>query len=451
MLRDAQVKNAQHRPPLFSDRSFWGIISTQFLGAFNDNLYKQLMLLLALPVALAADAATADVTVGQVTEQADVQGWAAAIFALPFVLFSGFAGYLSDRYSKTPIIVWCKYAEIAIMGLGLLAFQMYGLFGQTGTWIVLFLMATQSSFFGPGKYGILPELFAHHDLARANALMLMSTFLAIILGTVAAGLLKQMMGGHSAEQLVSGLAICILIAIVGTLTARMIRLTPPANPQLRLSLDCWGVSRDMLALFRQDRTLLAAIMVSSVFWLVSGLAVPTVNRLGMEQLAVGEFKTSILVAGVGLGIMFGSPLASSICRSRLGNSAVNIGLGGIFVSLALLGMWSGQHHVLGYWGSLIGLISVGVFAAIFSIPVMVFLQSRPPMRLKGRLIATMNQANFVGILLAGPLYQLFEWLAGTVQCPISSVFWMMGALVLPFALFYRLDTRTPSDLAAVEN
>jgi acyl-[acyl-carrier-protein]-phospholipid O-acyltransferase/long-chain-fatty-acid--[acyl-carrier-protein] ligase len=88
------------------------------------------------------------------------------------------------------------------------------------------------------------------------------------------------------------------------------------------------------------------------------------------------------------------------------------------------------------------LIGVGVFASIFSIPVMVFLQSRPPRELKGRLIATMNQANFMGILLAGPLYQLFEWLSGQFGWPISSVFWMMAALVLPFAVVYRLETRT---------
>ena len=78
--------------------------------------------------------------------------------------------------------------------------------------------------------------------------------------------------------------------------------------------------------------------------------------------------------------------------------AVNIGLGGIFASLLLLGFWQGQQQWLGYWGSMVSLISVGIFAAVFSIPVMVFLQSRPPAHLKGRLIATMNQANFVGIL-----------------------------------------------------
>lgn len=438
---DIQASNkpsdAVDRPPLFRDRSFWAMATTQFLGAFNDNLYKQLMLLLALPAAVVAGA-----EVAEAAKQSDVQGWASLVFALPFVLFSGFAGFLSDRFTKTPIIFLCKVAEIAVMILGLLAFWFYGVFGQTGTWIVLFLMGTQSSFFGPSKYGVLPELFRYQDLARANALILMSTFLAIILGIVAAGFLKEFLGGDSAEQLWMGLVLCILIAIVGTLTARMIRKTPPAHPDLSLRLDSWGVSKEMARHFRTDRPLLAAIFVSSIFWLVSGLAVPTVNRLGVDQLGVGETKTSILTACVGLGIMLGSPLASMICRSRMGNAAVNIGLSGIVACLLVLGIWKDQTQVIGYWGSLVSLIGLGIFAAIFSIPVMVFLQSRPPTHLKGRLIATMNQANFLGILLAGPLYQVFERLAGGMNWPISSVFWMMAAFVFPLAVFYRLDSKT---------
>ena len=83
------------------------------------------------------------------------------------VLFSGFAGFLSDRYRKTPIIRWCKAGEVLVMFLGLIAFAMYGSLGMTGTWVVLFLMGTQSAFFGPGKYGVLPELF-REGLAGAS-------------------------------------------------------------------------------------------------------------------------------------------------------------------------------------------------------------------------------------------------------------------------------------------
>src|SRR5205823_13551485 len=147
------VLNA-HSSPLFRDRSFWGMTATQFLGAFNDNLFKQLMLLLAIPVGAAA------------TQKADQQGLATMIFSLPFVLFSGFAGWLSDRYSKRTVIVACKVAEIGIMLLGVLGFLSYARTGYAGLLLVLWCMGMHSAFFGPGKYGILPELFPEKDLPR---------------------------------------------------------------------------------------------------------------------------------------------------------------------------------------------------------------------------------------------------------------------------------------------
>jgi len=155
---------------LFKDRSFWGVVITQFLGAFNDNLYKQLMLLMAIP------------GVGALI-QGDRQGWATTVFSLPFVLLSSTAGYLADRYSKSQIITICKIAEIAITLLAVTAFWFYGNIGDYGTWTVLVLMGTHSAFFGPSKYGILPELFRDKYLPRANGLILMTTFLAIIFGS----------------------------------------------------------------------------------------------------------------------------------------------------------------------------------------------------------------------------------------------------------------------------
>ncbi|MEZ6137269.1 MAG: MFS transporter [Pirellulaceae bacterium] len=422
---------------LMADRSFWGMLCTQFLGAFNDNLYKQLMLLLAIP-AVVAGAAAADAS-----GDADVQGWATLVFSIPFVLFSGFAGYISDRYAKTPIIVICKIAEIAVMFLGLLAFYYYDLLGMTGTWIVLFLMGTQSAFFGPGKYGVLPELFAPKDLPRANGLILMTTFLAIIFGTVLAGRLKDALAGAdgSAHSLWIGLLVCVGIAIAGTMTSLLVRKTPPAQPDIRLTADCWGVSRDVYQMLSRDRILLLAVLVSSVFWLVSGITVPVVNRLGLGMLGADATNTSNLTASIAIGIMFGALGASWLCRKGFGDRCVNWGLWGIFVSLVALGLWNGNQHVLGYWGSAIALIAMGVFAAIFAIPIQVFLQDRPPANLKGRMIATMNQANFIGILISGPLYQVFEATSRWLGWPICSVFWMMGLLILPVAIFYRLDSQ----------
>ncbi len=352
---------------VLKSQSFWGMTATQFLGAFNDNLYKQLMLLLA------------------VNAGTDTQGWATFVFSLPFVLASGYAGFLSDRFSKSRIIVLCKYAEILIATLGLLAFYYYDLLSFWGTWTVLFLMGTHSAFFGPGKYGILPELFHKNELPRANGIILMTTFLAIIFGTVAAGGLKVLVSGpgEATSSLWLCSLACIVVGVLGTCTAQLIRYVPPAQPQIRYTNDVWLISHEVYDVLKKDRILLSALLVSCVFWLVSGITVPTVNRLGLTMLKVDEMQTSILAAAIALGIMPGALLSSFLCRKGYGDRLVTVGFWGLFVSVLALGSWSGDAHLLGFGGSVAVLIFMGVFAAFLAIPLQVFLQSRPPSNLKG--------------------------------------------------------------------
>lgn len=431
----SEETNKDHLPPLLKDRSFWGLALTQFLGAFNDNVFKQIVLLLALPVAAGA---------GAMQNSEDMQGWATFVFSLPFVLFSGFAGYLSDRFSKTPIIVYCKVAEIVIMLLGMIAFYYYGSWGWLGTWTVLFLMATQSAFFGPGKYGMLPELFRASDLPKANGLILMSTFLAIIFGVTFAGKLMTWLVGKdmaATDRLWIGSLICIVIAVVGTLTSLMIRKTPIAQPNAKLSADAFGLNNDIISLLRKDKPLLIALLVSCVFWMVASIAMPAVNRVGVNMLALDMESTSILVGMIAVGIMVGAPLGGFLCRVLPSHRAVTLGLWGIVICLVLLGFWKGNALFLSVNLTRVVLILLGISAAIYSIPLQVFLQERPPNQLKGRMIATMNQANFLGMMMAGPLYQLFLQIAKWLNYPVSSVFWMIGIMVVPLAIFYRMGDK----------
>ncbi len=424
------------RSKLLADKSFWGINFTQFLGAFNDNVFKQLVLLLALPA----------VVEGAANNKAseDMQGWATLVFSLPFVLFSGFAGFLSDRFSKTPIIVLSKVAEILIMFLGLLAFLFYDRFGMLGTWSVLFLMATQSAFFGPGKYGLLPELFRPTDLPRANGLILMATFLAIIFGVVFAGTLFDfLVRNGDASGLWIGSLFCVAIAIAGTCTSLLIRTTGAAQPNAKLSWGDFGISREMIQLLGRDRPLLIALLVSCVFWMVSTIAMPTVNRLGFDMLNLDKGQTGVLVGMIAIGIMLGAPLGGWLCQKLASHRVITIGLWGIVAALALLGVWvQGNQLWLSANACRLALILLGISAAVYSIPLQVYLQERPPSELKGRMIATMNQANFLGMMLAGPIYQFFEFVSRSMGWPISSIFWMLGLMVLPLALFYRMGERS---------
>jgi MFS family permease len=412
-------------PPLPRDASFWGMAVTQFLGAFNDNLFKQLILLLATPTAAELAAGTAT----------DRQGIAQIVFASSFLMFSGVAGFLSDRFSKRPVIILSKVAEIVVMLLGMIGFLYYDRAGVAGLFFVLFLMGAQSAFFGPSKYGILPEMLRRRDLPSANGIFLMLTFLAIIFGTAAAGFLLTHFGG----RVWIGSLVCVAIAVVGTLTSLAVRRVPVAQPDLKYGgLSSWGIAGDILRLLRQDRQLMWAIVVVSLFWMVGGIVQQTVNALGKTQLRLEDQQTSMLAASIGLGIAIGCALGGYLSRGRVSRAVVVTGAAGLFATLVLMSLPGGEHqHLLGYGGSIPALVVMGVFTGMFIVPVQVALQSRPPRTEKGRMIATMNQFSWIGIILGAILYQLCIAVLDATGWPRSSIFAVAAALMLPVVLLYR--------------
>ncbi|MCC7476178.1 MAG: MFS transporter [Pirellulales bacterium] len=425
------VGEHDHLPSLYRDTSFVGMAVTQFLGAFNDNVFKQLILLLATP------------TVAQVKEGSatDLQSQAQFVFAASFLIFSGFAGFLSDRFSKRPIVILSKVAEIACMLFGAIGFYFYSYIGLSGMFVVLFLMGTQSAFFGPSKYGILPEMLRPSDLPRANGIFLMLTFLAIIFGMALAGGLRELLGN---EMWIASLA-CVGIAVLGTATSFWVRPAPVAQPDLQYSWSCWMISRDTLALLRKDRELLGAIIVVAMFWLVGSMVLQTVNALGKSQLGLNELFTSILAASIGIGTAVGCILGGYLSHNRVNRNVVVGGAFGTVAMLALLALPGGEHrHLLGFYGSIPVLILMGVFSGMFIVPVQVALQSRPPREEKGRMIATMNQLSWIGVILGALIYSICLWGLQYTGGPRSHIFGAMALLMLPVALFYRpSDERLP--------
>jgi len=432
-------------PSLYADRSFWGMTVTQFFGAFNDNLFKQLILLLSITA-----------TVGVDGEEFDDQQWLPMfVFVVPFLLFTGIAGYLSDKLGKRGIIVACKIAEIAVMCLGAIGFALYSE-NQSLVFLycVLFLMATQSAFFGPAKYGILPEMLRGQDLPRANGFILMMTFIAIIFGTVVAGLLLD----GFRDQLWVGSIVCISIAIVGTATSLKVRRVPPANPHLKCEPSSFIVPPDMRQLLRSDRPLLMALVVSSVFWMLAGMMPSAVNILGKSELALDDTFTSYLTGTIGIGIAVGCAIGGLISGGKIHFGLIRVGSLGMLACLALLSIPAGGdvqllHDAegqltrlpgvaetaqwLGFWGSFATLLLLGISTGFFAVPLQVFLQSRPPADKKGRLIAVMNQANWIGVLLSSLFYWVFSMLLDKQDWPRSIMFLFIGMLMLPIALFYH--------------
>ncbi|MEM9644715.1 MAG: MFS transporter [Planctomycetota bacterium] len=425
-----------------ADASFIGFLVTQFFGAFNDNFFKQLLLLLAIPPAAAVAKGEGGV---------DLQGIATIVFGLPFVVFGGLAGFLADRISKRTIIVASKIAEVLVMGLGMLAFLAAPWIGFYGLWGVLFLMGLQSTFFGPGKYGILPEMLHAKQLPRANGLVLMTTFVAIIIGTAVAGPLKDKLvdpsvpGIEAAAKLWIGSFTCIGIAVVGTVASLLIRRVPVADPKLKLQPEYLWIPRPMRQLLSSDRPLLMALLASCAFWLIAGLTIQAVNSLGKTQLGLSDTATSLMVSLISVGIAVGGVGAGWLTRKTSGSFVLHVGTWGVVLFCALLAITiPGRGHLLGHQGSLPVLILLGAAAAFFAIPIQVFLQDRPPTELKGRMIAVMNQANFFAIVMSGVLYQVMDLVIGRFGWPRSAVFAAMAVLFIPVALMFRLEDEPAS-------
>ena len=464
--------SASEPPSLGRDPSFWGMTTTQFLGAFNDNLFKQLVLLLCV------DAIARGGT--------DLQFVAMALFAVPFVLFSGFAGWLADRYSKRRIVVLAKVAEIAVMAAGIGAFliddsspsystpgsgapvaadELKGTPLQAGPdWqlaalmVVLAFMATQSAFFGPSKYGILPELFRDRDLPQVNGAVQMTTFVAIIFGMALAGFAKDWFE----QRLWMVSLMCVGIAVVGTLTSLIIRRTPIAHRGMPFQPSSLIMHRETRHLLSRDRALLSVLLISSLFWFVGGVVQPAVNNFGKTQMLLGDGRTSLMTACLGVGIAVGCMLAGFVSGGRVSFRMARCGAWGIVLTLAATA-WLGAGIHPAESGSppapepFLQLVVprsveetvarclmtvVGFSAGLFVVPLQVFMQSRPPNDQKGRMIGAMNLINWIGIVGSAAFYfaavAVFDSLnrSGS-RVEASWIFAALAVLLLPVALFFH--------------
>jgi acyl-[acyl-carrier-protein]-phospholipid O-acyltransferase/long-chain-fatty-acid--[acyl-carrier-protein] ligase len=428
-------------PPLVRDRAFYGMTITQFLGAFNDSVYKQIASLLLVKVAVGD-------SVG------DWQGFGAAIFASSFILFSGIAGFWSDRISKRTIIVGAKVAEIVIMAAGIVGFATLApevtvrVAGARGTEIVsgvtphlpwfvlgvLFCMGAQSAVFGPAKYGILPELSRPRDLPNFNGVIQLTTFLALILGPA--------LGGYLCEKFSNNLwiagIVCTAIAVLGTMSAPLVRRTPVAEPNAPFRWSALWVLPEIRSLLRRDRRLLGVVALTTLFWSIGQVAFLAINSLGKNVLDKNDFETSLLLAILAIGMGLGFVIAAALSRGRVAFRLVRIGTWGLQVSFALLALPGiGTKHLLGYGGSLTLLAFAGIFVGFCFLPLQVFIQSRPPDALKGRMIGTSNLLNWVGMSLSAVLYWGVVWVLERIGVSPAWVFALLAVALAPVAVYYR--------------
>lgn len=407
-------------PTMLRSQRFLPLFVTQFMGAFNDNVYKNALVILITYRLAEQNGSDARMLVTA----------AAAIFMLPYLLFSASAGQLADKYDRARIARIVKLWELCIVALAAVGFAI-----QSANFLllVLFFLGTHSTFFGPVKYALLPQHLEQDELVLGIALINAGSFLAILLGTISGGLLVLMPGG---EKLVTTLMLAV--ALVGYVASRSIPAAPGAMPALKLD---WNMPRQtwrMVAMQRQNRMVMRCILGISWFWLLGSAYLSQFPTLAKEVLNADETVVTFFLTLFSLGIGAGSLLCSRLLRGQiswqtvpwgaLGLSVFTIDLsfstqavvqaGGELVSLA------GFLALPGAWRVVADLVLVPVSAGLYIVPLYALMQHHCAPAFRARAVATNNIVNALFMVLSGVF--IMGMLAA--QFTIPQVFLTLGVI-----------------------
>jgi len=358
---------------------FWFFLWTQFLGAFNDNVYKIVVSMFAI----------------HLSESAGYLPAVGAIFIVPFLFFSGYAGHIADVFNKRNVLIATKGCEIVVMILATAAFGSGRIEWMLGA---LFLAALQATFFSPAKYGIVPEMIPEAGLSRANGFLEMTTFLAIVLGTALGGLLFSVWKNHL--EWIG--AVLVIVAVIGTSTSLKITKVPTSGAKKRFNINPWGEVKAGIQRLYPDKNLWLTVISISYFWFLGALLQMEILLFGKEVMHLNDFWISLLGTALAIGIGLGS-----LAAGRLSGLKVELG----FVPLGAIGM--GLFLILlsfsdAYLAAASALAFLGFFGGFFIVPLNSFLQQKGGREEKGRLIATNNFMNTLGILLASGVFWILH-------------------------------------------
>ncbi len=387
---------------LLRERRFRPFFLTQFLGAFNDNLFKN-----ALVVLLTFQAAS-----WTTIAPALLANLAAGIFIPPFFLFSATAGQLADKYDKARLTRLVKVLEIAIMLVALAGFVMHSLAVLLGA---LFLLGCHSTLFGPVKYALLPQHLHEDELVGGNALVEAGTFVAILLGTLAGGMLAA--AEHGALWIA---AAGLVVALAGYLTSRGVPPAPAPEPGLKVNPNPLTETWRNIGFARENQPVYLAILGISWFWLYGALFLAQFPAYAKSVIGGGEGTVTLLLATFTVGIGLGSLLCEKLSGGQIEIGLVPFGSIGLtifgldlaFASPAGLpaGAPLAVAEVLAQPGVvrvLVALLMLGVFGGFFIVPLYAMMQSRSAAANRARVIAANNIMNALfmvaGALAAGGL------------------------------------------------
>ena len=412
-----------HQFALLAQRRFLPFFATQGLGAFNDNLFKNGFVVLVTYVAALP-----------IAEQNTLTNLAAALFILPFFLFSATAGQLADRYDKSRLALGVKLLEVAIMAVAAVGF----VHGSVPLLLAtLFLMGLHSTLFGPLKYSILPQVLRPEELVGGNGLVEMGTFVAILAGTLVAGVLMSVPG--EGPTLVAAGTLVLAVLGVGAALA-MPRLAPVA-PGLSIDWNPWRATLASLRDLRANRTVFLSCLGISWFWFFGSIYFTQLPVYARHVLGGAPGVLTLLLTVFSIGVATGSLLCEKLSGRKVEIGLVPFGSIGMTLFGADLYFawpeaattqnlpWREFLAQPGAWRVLVDLAGMAVFAGFFIVPLFALIQTRSEPSHRSRVIAANNILNALFMVAASIVGLLLLNVGGLTVPELLLVTALMNAVV----------------------
>jgi 1-acyl-sn-glycerol-3-phosphate acyltransferase len=383
---------------LLGQKRFGPYFLTQFLGAFNDNVFKNALLLLIAFHAADRFAVSSNTLINL----------SAGLFILPFFLCSATAGQFADKFEKSTLIRLVKLLEIFIMALAAYALWSDSIVSLI---VLLFLMGVQSSFFGPVKYGVLPQILHDDELLGGNGLVEMGTFLAILLGTALGGVLIGIEG--VGRNLVA--AAVLVIAVLGYLSSRAIPRVAALDPGMKINWNPVSETVQIMGFATKNRTVFLCILGISWFWFVGAIYLTQLPNFSLRYLGGNEQVVTLLLALFSIGVGGGSLLCERLTGHRVDIGLVPFGAAGLTLfglDLALMQPLAAGAPLVGaadWLGSagavrtVLDILLLGMFGGFYIVPLYATVQQRSDPAHRSRVIAANNILNALLMVCASLL------------------------------------------------
>lgn len=377
------------------------LLGAQALAVFDDNTFKQLLFFFAAAV------------LTEPAVRSSVIWWGTALYVLPYIFLSSYAGQVADRFSKRRVIITLKIIEACI-----LTFAVFAMFARhiPAMLAALLLLGIHAAFLDPAKEGILPQIFPDEALARANGLMQLTVYTMIVLGPVAAGLLIDAF--PRAPYIPVALLVATALAGLGLAMGitRVAAISPNENIRPNLFTEFWR----NFAEIRASKALFQTVLAIAYFWFLGSVYLQNVIGYGHDLLHLSATGISYLTASVSVGIALGALVAGKLSSDQVELGLVPIGSVGLGVFGIFL--YFAEHS---FALALAGHFLVGFSGGLFIIPLQSFLQARAGEHSKGKVIAASNVLTFTGVVLGAAL---FGFLSGALGLQPHQVLLVMGVI-----------------------